>query len=230
MAVLTLYRLAEQAVSLIEGGDHKAASSISINEIKIACGQVINMLLKVDYMSVNVGMGEVIPNGSVLATYEGIEVTSSNGKSQATLPVKPYKLPRNMGVWGVYPRYELNGNYEYDKEFIPLQMGQGGLIKSQPMINDLLGQVGYENFGDKLIFTKDIKNLFPDVVLAMRLAIMEISQYGDWDTLPLPPEYEWQVISEVYKMFSTQPLPDKLVDATVSENKNVPLIQQKQSS
>ena len=45
MGVLTIYRLSEQVLALIEGGDLKAASSISINEIKIACGQVINNIL-----------------------------------------------------------------------------------------------------------------------------------------------------------------------------------------
>jgi len=230
MAVCTIYRLAEQTLSLLEGGDLKAASSLSINEIKIACGQVINTLLKTEYFTVNLKMGEVIPNGSVLGLYEGIEVVSSNGKSQCTLPIKPLKLPRNMGVWAIYPKYELNSNYEYDKEFIPLQMGQGGLIKSQPLFNELLGQVGYENFGDKIIFTKDIKSLFPDVVVAMRLAIMDISQYGDFDMLPLLPEQEWSVVSEVYKMYSTQPIPDKTVDATVAEQKGMPMNQQKQNS
>lgn len=229
MGVLTIYRLAEAAASLIEGGDLKSASSISLNELKIACGQIINSLLKTEYFNVNLKIGEAIPNGSVLALYEGIEVTTREGKSQSTLPIKPMMLPRGMGVFAIYPKYNANGNYEYDKEFIPLQMGQGGLLKSQPMINDLLGQVGYEVFGGTVIFTKDIKSLFPDVVLAMRLAIMDISQYGDYDVLPLPPEYEWQVISEVYKMYSTQPLPDKVVDGTVSELKNIPLNQQKQS-
>jgi len=229
MAVVTIYRLSEQALSLIEGGDPKAASSLSLPEIKIACGQVINAILKTDYLTVNGSLGETIPNGSVLGLYEGIEVQSSNGKSQATLPVKPLKLPRNMGVWAVYPKYTTSSNYDYDNEFIPLQMGQGALIKSQPLFNDLLGQVGYENFGDKLYFTKDIKALFPDVVLAMRLAIMDISQYGDYDMLPLPPEYEWEVIKQVYQMYSTQPIPDKTVDATVAENKGILPNQQKQS-
>lgn len=229
MAVVTLYRLAEQAISLIEGGDQKAASSISFGEIKIAVGQVINTLLKTEYFNTNLKLGEVIPNGSVLALFENIAVTSYNGKSRAELPVKPQMLPRGIGVFAIYPKYKLNGNYELDKEFIPLQMGQGGLLKSQPMISDLLGQVGYEVFGGSVIFTKDIKALFPDVVLAMRLAIMDISQYGDFDTLPLPPEYEWAVISEVYKMYSSQPIPNKIVDSTVSEDKGVPLKQQRQS-
>lgn len=229
MAVVTIYRLAEACLSLIEGGDPKAASSLSFGEIKIACGQVINSLLKADYISANVGMRELIPNGSILALYEGIEVQSSNGKSQASLPIKPLKLPRNMGVWAVYKKNDNQSNYDYDNEFIPLQMGQGGLIKSQPLLNDLLGHIGYECFGDKLFFTKDIKSLWPDIVLAMRLVVMDISQYGDYDILPVLPEMEWSIITEVYKMYSTQPIPDKTVDATVAENKGIIPNQQKQS-
>lgn len=229
MAVPTIYRIAEQALSLIEGGNAPAASSISISELKIACGQVINSLLKTDYLSINTKMGEAIPNGSMLALYENIEVISSNGKSQCTLPIKPLKLPRNMGVWAIYPKYTASSNYEYDKEFIPLQMGQGALLKSQPLLNDLLGQVGYENFGEKVYFTKDIKSIFPDVVVAMRLAIMDISNYGDYDMLPILPEQEWQVINEVAKIYLQQPTTNKTVDLTTKEQVGIPINQQKQS-
>jgi len=229
MAVPTIYRLAEQALSLIEGGNQAAAASIGIPELKIACGQVINSVLKTDYLGVNGKLGEAIPNGSVLGLYENIEVVSSNGKSQCTLPIKPLKLPRNMGVWAIYPKYTTSSNYDYDKEFIPLQMGQGALIKSQPLLNDLLGQVGYECFGEKIYFTKDIKSLFPDVVVAMRLAIMDISNYGDYDMLPILPEQEWQVINEVAKIYLGQPTLDKVVDATVKEGKSVPIREQKQA-
>ena len=55
MAAITIYRLSEQILSLIEGGDPKAASSISINEIKISCGQVINNILKTEYFGVDPG-------------------------------------------------------------------------------------------------------------------------------------------------------------------------------
>lgn len=133
-----------------------------------------------------------------------------------------------MGIWAIYAKYSPNDiGYDLDKEFIPLQMGQGSLIRSQPLINDLMGQVGYENFGMDVIFTKDLKSLFPDIKLAMRLAIMDISMYGDFDPLPILPEQEWQVINEVYKLYATQVVPDKLVDPTVDESKNIPTLQQK---
>ena len=229
MAVVTIYRLAEQCIRLIEGGNKAAGASITFNEIKIACGNVINQYLKTEYLSVNLKLGETIPNGTCLGLYEDIDVVSYNGKSKASLPIKPIKLPRNMGVWAIYPKYDPNGVYELDKEFIPLQMVQGALINSQPLINNLLGQVGYENFGLDVIFTKDLKTLFPNIKLAMRLAIMDISMYGDYDPLPILPEQEWQVIQEVYKIYATQVVPDKLVDSTAEESKNIPTSQQKSS-
>jgi len=231
MSVVTIYRLAEQAMKLIEGGTRSAGSSITFNEVKIACGNVINQLLKTDYLTINMKMGEVIPNGTTLGLYEGIDVVSYNGKSRATLPIKPMKLPRNMGIWAIYAKYYTDDiGYELDKEFIPLQMGQGALINSQPLINSLLGQVGYENFGMDVIFTKDLKSLFPQIKLAMRLAIMDISLYGDYEPLPILPEQEWQVINEVYKIYATQVVPDKLVDPTVDESKNINPSQQKSNN
>lgn len=224
MAALTLYLLAEQSFNLIEGGDPKAASSISFNELKIACANVINKLLKVDYLQLNAGMGETIPNGSVLGLYEGITpVQWVTGRSKATLPVKPLKLPRNMGIWSIYRTSDPNN------EFIPLQMGQSNLIKSQPMINDLLGQVGYESLGAMdIAFTQDLTQLFPGETLSMRLAILDATQYGDYDILPLPPEFQWDVVNEVYKLYSTQPTADKVVEATAAEQTAIPINKQAQ--
>lgn len=229
MALLTRYILAEAAAKIIHGGDIDVASDPSINTLKVAVGQVINKLLKIDYMQSNVPMGELIPNGAVLGLYEGIEVESYNGKSRASLPIKPQKLPRNMGVWAIYPKWEANGDYDLDKEFIPLQMGQGGLLKSQRLISELLGQVGYEVFGDKVIFTRDLKAISANVTLGMRLVILDIDQYDDWDLLPIPPEMELDVVNAVVAMYKGQGIPDKTVDPAVSEQKNVPITEQRQS-
>ena len=224
----TLYRLSEEILKAVSGGNVSSNSNISIQEVKIAVCQICNSLLKVEHFQVNEKLGEKIDNGSVLGWYEDIAVTSYNGKSKCTLPVKPIKLPRNMGVFGIYPKYTTDGYYEFDREFIPLQMGQGALIKSQAMINDILGQVGYENFGLDIIFTKDIKALFPDVVVGMRLAILDFSQYGDHDVLPILPEQEWEIKKEAFKFFGAEGIADQLVNSN-KQQENVPIPQQKQS-
>lgn len=219
----TLYRLSEECLKIISGGKIPVATGISFNEIKIAICQKCNELLKIDYLQINTKLGEAIPNGSVLGLYDNITVTKFKNKSQALLPVKPLKLPRNMGVWSVFP------TDNPDNEFIPLEMGQWSLLKSQPLINNLLGQVGYEVYGNQILFTKDITIPNENVMVGMRLVILDFSQYGDWDPIPILPEMEFQIKQEIVKLYSGESVPDKTVDPSVNEQKNIPITQQRQA-
>jgi hypothetical protein len=220
----TLYRLAEEVQRLLAGGDPGAAESVTLNEIKIAICQVANNLLKTEYLQINGKLGETIMNGSVLGLYSDIPVTSYKTVSIATLPVKPIKLPRNMGC------FSITLSSDPTKEFIPLQMGQGNLINSQPLINELMGHIGYEVFGMRVVFTKDLTVLFgTDVTVDMRLAILDFAEYGDYDPLPVLPEQEWQIKQEVYKLYATEPTPDKLVDSSNKESIGIPIKEQQQN-
>jgi hypothetical protein len=67
MAVVTIYRLAEECLKVL--GEMAAATAPSISEVKIAIGQVINAQLKTEYLSVNLKRGESIPNGVTLGLY-----------------------------------------------------------------------------------------------------------------------------------------------------------------
>lgn len=223
MAVVTIGRLAEEILKIISGGDIPLASGVTLNELKVSIGQVCNSLLFVDYIKINGKTGETIPNGSVLGYYPGIVVEKWKNKSRAKLPVKPIKLPRDMGVWAVWP-----SDYP-DREIIPLQMGQWSLLQSQPLINDLLGQIGRETYGDYIVFTKDLTIPNETVTVDIRLVIMDISLYGDYDPLPILPEMEWQIKQQVVALYSQEPIPDKVVDSTTKEQKNIPLNQQRQS-
>lgn len=220
----TIYKISEEILKLLNAGNVQAASSASIGEIKIAVCQVANSLLKAEHFSVNEQMGEKIPNGSVVATYDGIAITStSNNRSEADLPAQPLKLPRGMGVWAVYLT-----DFP-DNQFIPLQMGQSVLIQSQPQLSDLLGQVGYETRAAKLKFTKDLSLLFPDKTLTVELILLDISEYDDYQVLPILPEHEWEIKQQVYKLYAGVGIPDKLVDVTTSDQKNFPPKQQQQA-
>jgi hypothetical protein len=227
MAIPTIYRISEEISRLLNGGEIPLASQPSIGEIKIAVGQVCNTLLKTEYLSVNTKMGEAIPNGGVLATYEDILPEAvPGGKCRLRLPVKPIKLPRGMGVFQVFRQSDPAN------EFIPLQMGQANLLRSQPLINDLLGQVGYENFGNVLLLTKDLLTMFPntrDQKCTLRLVVMDPSQLDDYDVLPIPPEMEWTIKQEVVKLYSGQPIPDKVIDNLTKPYRNIPPKNQSQA-
>lgn len=225
----TLYRLSEEILLILSGGQIQAATNTSISELKISICQVANQLLKVESFPSATNMGEYIPNGASLGWYEGISGFTWNGKSKFTLPIKPIKLLRNSGVYAVYPKYTINGNYELDKEWIPIQMGQAGLLKSQRLLSDLLGQVGYENYGLDIITNTDVVSLFPDIKIAMRLVILDFSQYGDYDPLPILPEHELQIKKEVLSIYSNVQVADYVVDVTSKSQMNTPIKQQQQT-
>lgn len=86
-------------------------------------------------------------------------------------------------------------------DFIPLQAGQATLLKDQPMISDLLGDVGYTPYGNKVIFSRDITAegiSFVDFVLV----VFDIDQYGDYDPLPIPKDSETDLVDELVKRFA----------------------------
>jgi len=216
----TKYRLAEQVVRILNGGEIPVSTKVKINEAKLAVEQVLNKMLKMEYLNVNIPSAELIPNGASVATYEGIAVTQYNTtRSKSTLPAMPLKLPRGIGVYQIFDPANM------DCPFIPLEMGQLGLLKTQPLINDLLGQVGYEWYGTDIIYTKDLTQPSP-ITVTMRLVVLDISQYSDYDILPVPADMEWDVINEVVKLFAAEPVGDKLVDPNSSDQVNVPAQQQ----
>lgn len=218
----TKYRLAEQVVRLLNGGDISVASKVQINEAKIAVEQAVNSLLKMEYLRVNMKMGEMIPNAASVATYDNVLVTAYQQTSKATLPAIPLKLPRDMGVFEIYN--PLNP----DCLFIPLEMGMHALLKDQPLISDLLGHVGYRRYGNDIVFQQDITIPNEDTYVSMRLVVLDISQYSDWDILPVPADMESQVIGLCLEMFGREPVKDEITDSGHNEQSNVPVPQQAQ--
>jgi len=221
----TVYKIADECARIIYGGNIPDAGKVHIEELKTSVCQVVNQLLKTEYLQINGKLGEKIPNGTVLGLYEDIEVTSWKNVSQCMLPVKPIKLPRNIGVYSIFDPE--NPSFE----FIPLQNGQWGLLQSQPLINDLLGQCGYENYGMQIVFTKDISSgdVNNPTKVSMRLVIMDISQYGDFDPLPILPEMEFSVKQQVCALYGAEMVSDKVIDPGRKEMKGVPINQQSQS-
>lgn len=218
----TKYLLAEQIVRVFNGGEIPVATKLKINEAKLGVEQVLNKMLKLEYLNTNIPFGEMIPNGAAIATYEGIAVEQYGTRSKSTLPAMPLKLPRGIGVYQIFDPANM------DCPFIPLEMGQYGLINTQPMINALLGQVGYEWYGMDIIYTTDLTQPDP-IEVTMRLVVLDIAQYSDWDILPIPAEMEWDVINEVVKLYMAEPVADKLNDSKQSEQRNIPVNQQRQS-
>lgn len=197
MANYTKYILMEQIRYKLSANYPNILETVQPPDIIAAIGQKINAVLKLQYLAETLATGDTIPENLMIATYENIEVTSYGGKkSRAYLPVQPVSLPRNMGIYMVSP------DEDFDCIYIPLQAGQANLLKGQRMISNILGQVGYEVYGNYIVMTQDI-TIDEITSVNMRLLVSDISQYDDYTPLPIPADYAQTIIEEVYKSFLT---------------------------
>lgn len=215
----TRYKIAEQIMLLLNGGRVGNASKVHINEIKVAVNQVANQALKLEYLQVNIPMKEMIPNGAAIATYENIQVVQYKTVSKIVLPCYPLKLPRGIGVFQIFRSTDITD------QFIPLETGMASMLSSQSALSNLLGYTGFEVYGTDVVFTRDLTLPGQDVVVTVRLVVLDINQYSDYDILPLAPEQEWQIINEVLRLYGSEPPADKLVDPGVKEQR-VPIKEQ----
>lgn len=206
--------IADQVLFKIQGGYPDAASPVQYPDIYKALEQKINADFKTQHFAQTLASGDTIPEHAMIATYEDVVVTESdNGlKSEATLPVTPISLPRNMGIWNVYAQ-EVPYN-----SFIPLLPGQANLLRSQVLINELMGQVGYSPKRNTIKFEKNIIHLGVSTV-TMELLVLDLSAYSDTDALPIPPDYEAGIIEYLTKLFAPVQQGDKENDAYTEVNK-----------
>src|SRR6185312_849940 len=216
----TKFRLAEECMRLLSGGRIGAASKFHINEIKISVCQVANQLLKMEYMQTNLPLGERVPAGAAVMTYDNLPAYKYKNVSAITLPAAPIRLPRDVGCFSIFPTGDPLA------EFIPLQMGQSGAVSREPLVSSIIG-ICYERFGTLVQFNQDITIPNEVVNISARLVLLDFTQYDDYTPLPINADHEWQIKQEVVKLYGGEPVADKLVDPRVKEQ-SIPIKEQQQ--
>ena len=191
----TKNKISEQVLYRVNGGVTKTNSVIQKEDVVEALSQMINTQFKTQHFAVTLPSGETIPDNLLMADYEAPVVTFGGHKSKCTLPIMPVTLPRNMGVFSVSP------NEDFSNEYIPIQAGQDELLKGQPLISDLLGEVGYYVKGKEIITAQDV-TINNVTKLYLRLVIFDIAAYDDYDSLPIPADYETTIVDELVKRFA----------------------------
>ncbi len=212
MALVTKKYLAEQVRALLSGGDPSVAAKFEFKMVYTFLEAALNKRLKTEYFNVVTPMDDTIPEGLCLATYDNVVVSAYKDRSRAQLPAMPIKLRRGMGV------YHISLTDDLDNPFIPLQHGQFCFVKTQNLMNGLLGQVGYELADSYAVFTEDLTaRAVPITAVLMRLVVANMDKYTDFDILPIPADMAGDVVQEVYQMLLQTMFPDKKVDSIINE-------------
>lgn len=211
---MVLYKLA--------GGIPDSSFPIDERDIWDALEHKVNAMFKMQQFSINLPNGGTIPENMALATYEDVAVTrTSNERSKCTLPVMPISLPRSAGVNEIRPVLNLtdSGDRMLGNPIIPLQAGQSFLLQADRLLNDLMGQWGYEVNGKTVIFSKDL-TVYGITTVDIKLVVFEISNYTATQDLPIPSDYTDQLENEIIQEFAPIVAESGVVNNFTNANQN----------
>lgn len=170
---------------------------IDLREVKLIMNQSINKVLKLQVAdSFKAGMVDV-PKCNLIEYTCAVTAETGNNRSYITLPAIPLTLPMDMGIWSIAAASGAMTPY------IPIP-AQDVLVFQGANLSYLEGKVGYYLQGKKVYFTKNITLTANGTVtsVVVNLLVMDFSQIGDTDVLPISPEVESAVIDDVLQTIS----------------------------
>lgn len=170
---------------------------IDTREINLLVNQSINKVLKLQVAdSFKAGLVDV-PKCNLLEYTCAVTADAGNNRSYITLPAIPLTLPMDMGIWSIAAATGAMTPY------IPIP-AQDVLVFQGANLSYLEGKIGYYLQGKKVYFTKNITLTANGTVtsVVVNLLVMDFSQIGDNDVLPISPEVESAIIDDVLQTIS----------------------------
>ena len=195
--MITLYTISEQILRILNGGFPSIRSRVIIPEIKLHVAQVANALLKAEYLNITMTLeGGSIPDGALIATYEGISCTRVGTNTKVALPASPMMLPEKIGVWAVYP------SGRPDLAFIPVPIDTIYQLNDTQLFSPL----------NTILYTFDNKNItiYADLVgmniptVDLRLCVSDISNMSEHDPLPISAELQSVIVTKVCEILASR--------------------------
>ena len=170
---------------------------IDTREINLLVNQSINKVLKLQVAdSFKAGLVDV-PKCNLLEYTCAVTADAGNNRSYITLPAIPLTLPMDMGIWSIAATTGAMTPY------IPIP-AQDVLVFQGANLSYLEGKIGYYLQGKRVYFTKNITLTANGTVtsVVVNLLVMDFSQIGDNDVLPISPEVESAIIDDVLQTIS----------------------------
>ncbi len=200
MSLITKRLISDQILFRLKGGFPDLAGAVQKQDVWIAIDQWVNARFKLQQFNTNLPSGETVPDGLAIATYTDVNLVSTRGVVTAQLPVIPISLPKNIGIFNVQTAASLGADVP-QLDFIPLIRGQYALLATDKLLNDLMGEVGYTPSNGYITLTKDV-TLYGVTKVDMDLVVFSIAQYSETDILPVPADFENDMVNDIYKMFA----------------------------
>jgi hypothetical protein len=201
---MTKKEISDNVLYKLAGGVPDAGFPVDERDIWSSMEDIVNKMLKGQQFTINLPSGGTIPENLLLATYEDVAVTrTSNERSKCTLPAIPVSLPRNAGVNEIRPVLNLtdSGDRMLGNPIIPVQAGQTYLLQADKLLNDLMGQWGYEVNGSTVIFSKDL-TVYDITKVDIKLVVFEIGSYTVNQDLPIPADWVSDLTDELVKEYA----------------------------
>ena len=170
---------------------------IDTREINLLMNQSINKVLKLQVAdSFKAGLVDV-PKCNLLEYTCAVTADAGNNRSYITLPAIPLTLPMDMGIWSIAAATGAMTPY------IPIP-AQDVLVFQGANLSYLEGKIGYYLQGKRVYFTKNITLTANGTVTSVivNLLVIDFSQIGDNDVLPISPEVESAIIDDVLQTIS----------------------------
>ena len=187
--MITIAKLSEQISRIYARYIDKENPNTIVDkrEIKLLVVDAIHTILGAK-LAAQSAKGFVDIPEALIATYENISVANASSVYTCALPAQPIAAAGDMGIYEVFGANELNPYIPIPKQILKVSQGTDLAV--------LESKVGYfRSANNKIRFTAD-----PTVsTVTMRLIINDISKYSDTDILPLPADYNLQVIELVLK-------------------------------
>lgn len=138
---------------------------------------------------------------------------NTSQRAAVLLPVQPLSLPYGQGVWRVFDPYLP------DEPWIPIGNAYYGMtngVDHTGLATFLEGKNTYTWFGgDRIVFNIE-RALMPDR-MAVQLVVVSADKVGEFDPLPVPADFESDVVDKTFETILKVKMPDYQVSSTTEQ-------------
>jgi hypothetical protein len=207
----TKYKLADQALRILSGGDITNATDTQIREMMVAVSQARDFLVRQDVWNLIQGVDSFDIPGEYITTYEvEVKYDEKYDIMYSKLPAKYLNLPRNLGVYSVSLAKDMwNAFIPVSPNFRSLYRGLGA--------SGLEDRIGYW-ISDRKVYFQGMDQSDNIGNVSMRLIVASNEIDDEDEVFPIPADKELEVVKLAIDLYAPQKAaPSDEINNTIEE-------------